>query len=150
MNTTAYLYAPTLGVLTAGLIAVIILYIVKTRRASADAIAFPGAALVLLFKKRAGDTDWADNNYILTVDGEPAHMFAYRLGIQACHVPSGCHTITVKSSWGRVSGGKVAVQSTQPCDIRVQVRAEGHYSLEYHIPDGQYVFEEYEDERLLR
>jgi len=42
------------------------------------------------------------------------------------------------------------MNKTEVREIVVTAKTDGHYSLEYYIPESNYIFEVYENERLFR
>ncbi|MDD3141426.1 MAG: hypothetical protein PHX08_21015 [Lachnospiraceae bacterium] len=150
MNTfDLYLYAGCAVFVLLVLIIGVVVAVKRKQKAEKYAESIPGVAIVLLRSQHPGDYDWADNSYILTIDGKKANSFLYKYGIPAFYISPGEHTLKLKSNWGSGGGKKVSLHSTKPQEIHVKVKTEGHYSLGYQISSGKYMLEEYENERLF-
>ncbi|MFV0466886.1 MAG: hypothetical protein ACK5ML_12615 [Lachnospiraceae bacterium] len=107
-----------------------------------------GAATMTFFKKKVGDANYADTIRIVMLNGEKAQWFFLRPAIPAIFLKNGENKIELYAEWAR--GTKISdIKRSGHITLIVQARSEGHYSMEYYIPENRFIFEPYENERIF-
>ena len=130
------------GMIVIGIIVLFVNSSVKKRKAKQFLLENPGAALMTLHKKRNRNTDYADNIRIITLNGKKSHWFFVRPTIPAIYLKPGENEIILYSEWAR-GGTHIKMYKSGVISMKVSVITDGHYSLEYYIPENKYIFEQF-------
>jgi hypothetical protein len=137
------------GAIIIGIIVLFINATIKKNRAHQFLAKNADAAIMTFHKKKTGNNDYADNLRILKINGEPAHWFFLKPAIPAVYLKPGENRIELYAEWARGGGVSIKMFKTDVVRMSVTVKKEGHYSLEYHIPEKKYIFEPFENEKLF-
>lgn len=121
---------------------------IKRRKANEYAARNIGAAVMTFHKREVGNRDYADNIRIMTINGEPAHWFFLKPAVPALYLKPGVNRLGLYSEWARGSKS-VSMHKSHYVTIEVEAQTEGHYSLEYFIPENRYIFEAYDNPKLF-
>ena len=133
------------------IIGIIVLFIngtIKRRKATQFLAQNAGAAIMTFHKKQIGSNDYADNIRIVRINNEPTSWFFLKPAIPAVYLKPGENHIELYAEWAR-GGMVIRMSKTDVKTIIVTAETEGRYSLEYYIPEDNYRFETYENERLF-
>lgn len=133
------------------LIGLVVLFInaaVRRRKANAFLSQNLGAAVMTFHKKQVGNADYADNIRIVTLNGQQAPWFFLQPAVPALYLQAGENTLEVYAEWAR-GGTSIRMYSSHMVALQVNAQLEGHYSLEYYIPENRYIFAPYDNPKLF-
>lgn len=109
------------------------------------------SAIVLLYKRHAGNTNYASVNEITRIDGLKAEPFLYCVGVPAVYLAPGEHVIEVKASWSRhIRGQRFKEYNVGPRNMRVEVSYGEIWSLEYQIREDKFVFSKCNTKKMFK
>jgi hypothetical protein len=137
------------GAIIIGIIVLFVNAAIKKNEANQFLLENIEAAIMTFHKKKIGNNDYADNIRIIKINDEPAHWFFLKPAIPAVYLESGENRIEVYAEWARGGGSSIKMFKTDVVEMIVTVKMEGHYSLEYYIPENKYIFEPFENEKLF-
>ena|GEM_PF-2736768 len=137
------------SVVVLGILVLIINSRVRRNRAQTFADKNLGAATVTLHKKQTANYDYADNIQVLKINGEKAKWFFIKPAIPAIYFKSGKNTVDLQADWARNENGAIKMYKSDIVTIDLHASADGHYSLEYYIPEDKFIFGKYENDRIF-
>ncbi len=109
------------------------------------------SSIVLLYKRHAGNVDYAGINEITRIDGLKAETFLYCVGVPAVYLSPGEHVIEVKAYWSRhIRGQRFKEHRVGPRNIRVEVGHGEIWSLEYQIKEDKFTFTKCNTKKMFK
>ncbi len=128
------------GVVVLGIIVVIVNAKVRKRRALDNKPAHD-AATVVVQRRNAINSKWADNVSVDSVNGGKAHWFFHK-AVQAVYLAPGENEVVVHAKWAERRQGKIVFLNTPAVTLKIDVSADGIYALHYHFGRQKYLLTE--------